>query len=159
MADISQERGAATAGPGQGAVRTAEPAQAGPIWLRLALAFLAVALAAVALLAGLTAALAATDVSHLASQQRKELATALAVAAGSAWDRTGSWAGADLTPVLDLAADRRERPDTRSGGPVRGVHARLRRKHEQGAVQRCDRGPRTAGRADGGQLLRLGPRF
>ena len=41
--------------------------------------------------------------SHLASQQRKELATALAVAAGSAWDRTGSWAGADLSPVLDLA--------------------------------------------------------
>jgi two-component system sensor histidine kinase BaeS len=103
MADIGHERGTATAGPGQGAVRTAEPAPAGPIWLRLALAFLAVALAAVALLAGLTAALAATDVSHLASQQRKELATALVVAAGSAWDRTGSWAGADLTPVLDLA--------------------------------------------------------
>ena len=99
MADPGQEPAAA----GQGPVRPAGPVQPGPIWLRLALAFLAVALAAVALLAGLTAALAAADVSHLASQQRKELASALAVAAGSAWDRTGSWAGADLAPVLDLA--------------------------------------------------------
>jgi two-component system sensor histidine kinase BaeS len=99
MADPGQEPAAA----GQGPVRPAGPVQPGPIWLRLALAFLAVALAAVALLAGLTAALAAADVSHLASQQRKELAAALAVSAGSAWDRTGSWAGADLAPVLDLA--------------------------------------------------------
>src|SRR6516162_2175939 len=48
--------------------------------LRLALAFLSVALTAVALLAGLTAALAAADVSALTNQQR-----------------------ADLPPVLDLA--------------------------------------------------------
>ncbi|MFZ0187210.1 MAG: hypothetical protein WAL72_09745, partial [Streptosporangiaceae bacterium] len=41
--------------------------------LRLALAFLSVALAAVALLAGLTAALAAADVSALTSQQRADL--------------------------------------------------------------------------------------
>src|SRR6478609_5369947 len=39
------------------------------IGLRLALAFLGVALAAVALLAGLTAAFAAADVSSLASRQ------------------------------------------------------------------------------------------
>ena len=42
--------------------------------LRLALAFITVALAAVALLAGLTAAFAAADVSTLAGQQRAELA-------------------------------------------------------------------------------------
>ena len=101
MADPGQDPAAAAAR--QGPVHPAGPVQPGPIWLRLALAFLAVALAAVALLAGLTAALAAADVSHLASQQRKELAAALAVSAGSAWDRTGSWAGADLAPVLDLA--------------------------------------------------------
>ena len=101
MADPGQDPAVAAAG--QRPVHPAGPVQPGPIWLRLALAFLAVALAAVALLAGLTAALAAADVSHLASQQRKELAAALAVSAGSAWDRTGSWAGADLAPVLDLA--------------------------------------------------------
>ena len=103
MANSVQKPGTAAAEFRQTPLRPAEPAQPGPIWLRLALAFLAVALAAVALLAGLTAALAAADVSDLASQQRKELASALAVAAGSAWDRTGSWAGADLAPVLDLA--------------------------------------------------------
>jgi two-component system, OmpR family, sensor histidine kinase BaeS len=72
--------------------------------LRLALAFLAVALAAVALLAGLAAAFVSADVSSLASGQRAELASAIAVAAGAAWDRNDSWASADLSPLLDLAA-------------------------------------------------------
>ncbi len=72
--------------------------------LRLALAFVAVALAAVALLAGLAAAFAAADVANLASRQRAVLASAIAVAAGAVWNRNDSWTGADLTPVLDLAA-------------------------------------------------------
>jgi two-component system, OmpR family, sensor histidine kinase BaeS len=72
--------------------------------LRLALAFLGVALAAVALLAGLAAAFTAADVANLASRQRASLTSAIAVAAAAAWERTDSWAGADLTPVLDLAA-------------------------------------------------------
>ena len=73
--------------------------------LRLALAFLGVALAAVALLAGLAAVFASADVSSLASRQRTQLATAISIAAGVTWERTDSWASADLTPVLDLAAD------------------------------------------------------
>jgi two-component system, OmpR family, sensor histidine kinase BaeS len=76
----------------------------GSLALRLALAFVAVALAAVALLSGLTAAFAAADVSSLASRQRGDLTRAIAVAAGAFWDRSDSWAGADLSPVLDLAA-------------------------------------------------------
>jgi two-component system, OmpR family, sensor histidine kinase BaeS len=72
--------------------------------LRLALAFVSVALAAVALLAGLTAAFAAADVSALAAQQRTVLTRAIAVAAGAAWDRNNSWSSADLAPILDLAA-------------------------------------------------------
>jgi two-component system sensor histidine kinase BaeS len=72
--------------------------------LRLALAFLGVALTAVALLAGLTAAFSAADVSDLARNQRTELANAIAVAAGAAWSRNDSWSAADLSPVLDLAA-------------------------------------------------------
>jgi two-component system, OmpR family, sensor histidine kinase BaeS len=71
--------------------------------LRLALAFLSVALAAVALLAGLTAALAAADVSALTNQQRADLTSAIAAAAAAAWDHHDSWASADLSPVLDLA--------------------------------------------------------
>jgi signal transduction histidine kinase len=74
------------------------------IGLRLALAFAAVALAAIALLAGLTAAFAAADVSSLASRQRSELTRAIAAAAGTAWDRNHSWSQASVVPVLDLAA-------------------------------------------------------
>ena len=70
---------------------------------RLALAFISVALAAVALAAGLTAAFAAADVSALATQQHTQLANAIAVAAGAAWDENDSWATVDLTPVLDAA--------------------------------------------------------
>jgi len=87
--------------------------------LRLALAFLSVALAAVALLAGLTAVLAAADVSALTSQQRADLTRAIAAAAAAAWDHTDSWASADLSPVLDLA--------TRTGAEVQilGQHGQL----------------------------------
>jgi two-component system, OmpR family, sensor histidine kinase BaeS len=74
------------------------------IGLRLALAFLGVALAAVALLAGLTAVFAAADVSSLANRQRAQLTDAIAVAAGSAWDRNHGWRFADLSPALDLVA-------------------------------------------------------
>src|SRR6266478_3837340 len=76
----------------------------GTLGLRLALAFLTVALAAVGLLAGLTAVFAAEDVSSLASQQRTELANAIAVAAGAVWDENKDWSSADLFPALDLAA-------------------------------------------------------
>src|SRR5579872_4414924 len=71
--------------------------------LRLALAFISVALAAVALVAGLTAGFAAADVSALAARQHAELTSAIAVAAGAVWDKNDSWAAADLAPVLDLA--------------------------------------------------------
>jgi signal transduction histidine kinase len=70
---------------------------------RLAIAFLGVALAAVALLAVLAAVFSAVDVSSLASRQRDDLASAIAVAAGAAWNQDQSWASADLSPVLDLA--------------------------------------------------------
>jgi two-component system, OmpR family, sensor histidine kinase BaeS len=82
---------------------TALAARGGTLGLRLALAFLSVALAAIALLAGLTAAFAAADVSNLASQQRADLADAIAAAAGAVWDENDTWSSADLSPVLDLA--------------------------------------------------------
>ncbi len=76
----------------------------GPIGLRLTLAFVAVALAAVALIAVLTAVFAAADVSHLAGQQQRQLTRAMTVAAGGAWDRASTWRGADLQPVLEVGA-------------------------------------------------------
>jgi len=95
-------------GPASASASPAGPASAfafrgSTLGLRLALAFLSVALAAVALLAGLTAVLAAADVSALTSQQRTDLTSAIAAAAAAAWDRRDSWASADLFPVLDLA--------------------------------------------------------
>jgi two-component system sensor histidine kinase BaeS len=71
--------------------------------LRLALAFLGVALAAVTLLAVLAAVFSAVDVSTLGDRQRGELADAFAVAAAASWDRGHGWDGADLAPMLDLA--------------------------------------------------------
>jgi two-component system, OmpR family, sensor histidine kinase BaeS len=79
-------------------------ARSDALGLRLALAFLGVALAAVALLAGLAAAFTAADVANLATRQRSDLTSAIAVAAGAAWNRTDSWSGANLAPVVDLAA-------------------------------------------------------
>ena len=76
----------------------------GALGLRLALAFISVALIAVALLAGLTAAFSAADVSSLATSQHTDLTSAIATAAAVAWERNDSWAGADLSPVLDLAS-------------------------------------------------------
>jgi two-component system sensor histidine kinase BaeS len=72
--------------------------------LRLALAFLGVSLAAVALLAVLAAVFSAVDVSSLGNRQRGELASAFAVAAAGSWNSERGWAGADLTPVLEVAA-------------------------------------------------------
>ncbi len=72
--------------------------------LRLTLAFLGVALAAVALLAILTAVFSAADVSSLVSSQRADLTGAIATAAGDSWSQQQAWAGANLRPVLDLAA-------------------------------------------------------
>jgi two-component system sensor histidine kinase BaeS len=89
----------------RGRVPASSPATgSGPLALRLTLVFVAVALAAVALLAGLTAVFAEADVSHLAGRQDSELADAVAVAAGVAWDHDHGWAGARLGPVLELAA-------------------------------------------------------
>jgi len=69
----------------------------------MALAFLTVALAAVALLAGLKAAFAAADVSNLATQQRGELAKAITALAGAAWDQNNTWSGANFSAVRDMA--------------------------------------------------------
>jgi two-component system, OmpR family, sensor histidine kinase BaeS len=82
----------------------ARAARGGTLGLRLALAFLMVALAAVALLAGLTAAFAAADVSTLANQQRTELTSGFAVGAAAVWSQGDTWDSTDLSSVLDNAA-------------------------------------------------------
>ena len=78
-------------------------ARGSTLGLRLALAFLGVALAAIVLMAGLTSLLSALDISSLVGRQQSQLAQAAAVSAGSSWAHGGSWASADLAPVLGFA--------------------------------------------------------
>jgi len=75
------------------------------VGLRLAMTFLAVALASIAVLAGLVSAFAAADVSTLTTRQRTALTSAIAVASAASWERNQSWAVANLNPVLDLAGN------------------------------------------------------
>lgn len=77
--------------------------RSGPIGLRLALAFVGVALSAVAVFGLLSAVVAAHEVSTLASNQRTLLTQALEVASADAWRSNGGWSMAALRPVVDLA--------------------------------------------------------
>lgn len=72
--------------------------------LRLALTFLGVALASIAVLAALAAWLAADDVRGLTRRQHTELTSAIAFSAAAAWAENDSWAAANLSPALALAA-------------------------------------------------------
>ncbi len=78
--------------------------RSGPIGLRLALAFVGVALSAVALFGLLSAVFAAQEVSTLARKQRTALTQALEVASADAWQRNRGWSMAELRPAVDLAA-------------------------------------------------------
>lgn len=66
--------------------------------------FLGLALAAIALVTGLTVAFAAPDVRNLVTHQRTDLTAAIAGAAAASWAQQSSWHGADLSPTLDLAS-------------------------------------------------------
>ncbi len=74
----------------------------GGLWVRLALAFLIVSLAALAVDTALTATGLATDITAVARKQEAGLARAAAFTAGAAYQGIG-WARADLDPVFDLA--------------------------------------------------------
>jgi two-component system, OmpR family, sensor histidine kinase BaeS len=77
----------------------------GPVGLRLALAFVAVAVLAVALVAGLAVLFGEHDLSVLAQQRRADLTRSLTVDAVSTFS-TGKlgWSDVDLGPALELAA-------------------------------------------------------
>ncbi|MGH7733748.1 MAG: hypothetical protein ACREOE_08655, partial [Gemmatimonadales bacterium] len=77
----------------------------GPIGLRLALAFIAVAVLAVALVAGLAVVFSERDISVLLQQRRDDLSHTLSIDAVSTYS-TGrpGWFDVDLKPALELAA-------------------------------------------------------
>lgn len=76
----------------------------GPVGLRLALAFVAVAVLAVGLVAGLAVVFSERDISVLVQQRRSDLTRTLTVDAVSTYN-TGKpgWSDVDLKPALTLA--------------------------------------------------------
>jgi two-component system, OmpR family, sensor histidine kinase BaeS len=76
----------------------------GKLGLRLALAFLGVALTAIIVLSALTEIGVGHDINHLANKQERSLTRSVAVASGALYTKTG-WKNADLKPVFDLVDD------------------------------------------------------
>ena len=72
--------------------------------MRLSLAFISVALSAVALLTVLTAVLAAADVNDLARTQRARLTQAVGAVVSASRTQAGGWSRTDLTPATDLTS-------------------------------------------------------
>src|SRR5215470_6605047 len=75
----------------------------GQLGRRLALAFIAVALAAIAVNAPISAERLCGDINRVAMQQENSLAQAVAATSGAAYQGT-TWKHADLDPVFRLAA-------------------------------------------------------
>ena len=76
----------------------------GPLGVRLALAFLTVAVAAIAVFATLTMMSARTEVSGLTDRQREDDLAATAIAAGDAYQQTEGWTTANLAGAAAVAA-------------------------------------------------------
>jgi two-component system, OmpR family, sensor histidine kinase BaeS len=77
----------------------------GKLGLRLAVAFLGVALASIIVLSYITEISTGHDISALARHQEQGLSRSVAVAAGAMYDQPpASWKHANLMPVLDLVA-------------------------------------------------------
>ena len=77
----------------------------GPLGIRLALAFLAVAVGALAALSGLVLVAAGRDVSHLVREHQEDTLADVAAAAARAYTEVGGWASAELDLVTALAEE------------------------------------------------------
>jgi signal transduction histidine kinase len=75
-----------------------------PLGIRLTLAFLAVAMAAVAVFAALIVVASRSEVSALSGQHRRDDLSATAAAAAESYVHAGGWEGAELFPVAAVAA-------------------------------------------------------
>ncbi len=76
-----------------------------PLWLRLAFSFVAVGVAGVALLAGLTLASTNAQVASLRLGQRRETTAAVVASAAMAYRNAGGWTHADLESAVALAGE------------------------------------------------------
>lgn len=76
-----------------------------PLWLRLAVAFVVVAVAGVALLTGLTLASTNSQVASLGREQERETTSAVVAAVTTAYRQAGGWTGAELDSALVVAGE------------------------------------------------------
>jgi len=115
---------------------SARPAAVGSLTARLTLAFVAVALTAIGLLAALTLWSARNSVEELVETQRAQVTVEIAAALGEAYQRAGGWAGADLRPAAALAAASRARLQLRDAAghlvddPVLAMQQRMGQMHD-----------------------------
>jgi two-component system sensor histidine kinase BaeS len=79
----------------------------GPLGARLALAFVGVAVAAVAVLGGLTLAASRSEVTDLVDAQEEQDAVEIAATLAQAFELAGGWGAADLSGAFALAASAR----------------------------------------------------
>lgn len=79
----------------------------GPLGARLALAFVAVALVAVAVLGGLALVASRSEVADLVERRNDQYGADVAATLAQAFEQSGGWAGADLGGAFALAASAR----------------------------------------------------
>ena len=75
------------------------------MWLRLAVAFVLVAVAGVALLAGLTLAATNSQVASLSREQERETTSAVVASVAAAYRQAGGWPRAELDSALVVAGE------------------------------------------------------
>src|SRR5215510_220938 len=91
-------------GTGSGCPVMASGRLLGPLGARLALAFVAVALVAVAVLGGLTLLASRRQVTELVASQQGQDAHEIVATLAQAYDQSGGWTGADLSGAFALTA-------------------------------------------------------
>jgi two-component system, OmpR family, sensor histidine kinase BaeS len=115
---------------------SARPPAVRSLTARLTLAFVAVALTAIGLLAALTLWSARNSVEELVETQRAQVTVEITAALGEAYQRAGGWAGADLRPAAALAAASRARLQLRDAAghlvddPVLAMQQRMGQMHD-----------------------------
>lgn len=120
---------------------SARPSVVGSLAARLALAFVAVALTAIGLLAALTLWSARSSVEDLVETQRAQAAAEITAALAEAYQGAGGWVAADLRPAAALAAAAGARVQVRDaeGGlvddPMLAMQQRMGPMHGMGGMQ------------------------
>ena len=122
----------------------------GPLALRLAAAFVTVAVAAVAVLAALIITAADSETDALLDRQHRDAAQAAAAAVAAAYEAAGGWPGADLSTAGAVAASAAARLVVSDAGgrlvaaPTEQLAGMMAAMHGAAAVDEPRGGPVTA---------------